>query len=212
MRALALLALLALPSPAIPQSVPDDTLTLATGRYAEMHMLLEKTIFKVDVLTMRLRFDTVTASRLATLVGDRALTRSLADSVARVALRTEDSWAVLEFVRGASLDQFLGGVRKDMRKAVDAGIISEADFRMIFRGMPRWYAFLADRRIREGDRMFYRLTADALRTVYLGMEGEILLDQTDVGRERPLAVLGSWFAPGSSFRKKLIESLFAASD
>ncbi len=69
------------------------------------------------------------------------------------------------------------------------------------------YAFLADRRIQPGDRMFYRISGDTLRTVFQSGGGEILLDQVDVGPERRLSVLGGYFAPDSDFRDKLVRSL-----
>jgi hypothetical protein len=79
---------------------------------------------------------------------------------------------------------------------------------MISEGIPRWFAFLKERRILNGDQIHYRVRGDTLRTVYLSVDGERALDQTDVGAERRLAVLGSYLAPESSFRKGLIKSLF----
>ena len=55
--------------------------------------------------------------------------------------------------------------------------------------------------------MYYRIHNDSLRTVYLDSDGGTLLDQVDVGPERRLSVLGGYFAPGSVFRDKLIDSL-----
>ncbi|HSM08267.1 MAG TPA: hypothetical protein VLA33_04535, partial [Gemmatimonadota bacterium] len=67
-----------------------------------------------------------------------------------------------------------------------------------------------ERGIRSGDRMLQRVRGDTLRTVYEGADGEVLLDQVDVGPERRLAVLGGYFAPGSDFRQGLVESVLAA--
>lgn len=192
------------------QSVPADTLDLAAGSFAEMHMLLQKTIFQVDVLTVRLRFDDEVAARLEALAKGRGLTASVADSIARVALEARDAWAVIEYVRDVKLDQFLGGLRDNMRRAAQAGIIGEQDYEVISAELHLWYAPLEERKVLSGDRIYYRIRGDTVRTVYQGVDGEILLDHTEVGPERRLAVMGGYFAPKSSFRKKLIESLFAS--
>lgn len=191
------------------QSLPADTLGLATGPFAEMHMLLEKTIFQVDVLTLRVRFDALTALDLEALAAGRRPSDALIDSLAAVAVAAQNVWARITFLRDVSLGQFLGGVREDMRRAVRAEILTSEEYDRISQGLPLWYAFLERRKIRRGDRMYYRIRGDTLRTVYESLDGEVLLDQVDIGPERRRSVLGSWFAPKSSFREKLLASLFA---
>jgi hypothetical protein len=222
LRAIAILALglsvspgLVAPTTAAGQEVevvPIDTASLADGPYARVCTLLERTIFKVDVLTLRIRFGEETARRLAELASGEEYSDALADSVARVAVRARDAYAEIEFVRGVSLGQFVDGVRDDLGKAREAGIIDSADYRMISEGLPRWFDFLSERGIREGDRILYRIRGDTLRTVFHAEDGAFMLDQTDVGPERRLAVLGSYFAPGSSFREGLVRSLFTRRD
>lgn len=193
------------------QSVPVDTAGLGDGPRSRMHMLLERTIFRVDVLTLDLRFGSEAAARLEGLLaagpdgpGDRA--DGLADSVAAVALDARDVYARIEFRRNLDLKRFLEGIRENLRRAVRSGIVSVEDYRSIAGDLPEWYAPLAGRGIRQGDRMHHRIRGDSLRTVYVGRDGERLLDQVDIGPERRLAVLGGYFAPGSDFRDGLVES------
>ena len=61
--------------------------------------------------------------------------------------------------------------------------------------------------MREGDALLYRVRGDTLHSGYRAVTGELLLQQADVGPERRLAVLGSYFVPGSSFREALLDSL-----
>jgi hypothetical protein len=58
--------------------------------------------------------------------------------------------------------------------------------------------------------MIYGIRGDTLHTVFRVAEGDILLDQVDVGPQRRLAVLGGYFAPKSDFRESLVRSLFRA--
>jgi hypothetical protein len=189
------------------QDSPVDATGLGDGRYARMHMLLEKTIFKVDVLTLDVWLGTEEAARVEALADGNRFSKQLADSVAAVALDSRNAWARIEFKRDVSLDQFLGGIRDNLRRAVDAGIVTPAEYQALVADLPVWYAFLAEGRIRSGDEMFYRVKGDTLRTAYRSAEGDILLDQVDVGPERRLSVLGGYFALKSDFRDKLVESL-----
>lgn len=193
-------------TPAAAQPSPVDTTGLGAG--LRMHTLLEKTIFQVDVLTLDVRLGRDATARLDSLIAGRPYSRALADSVAALALGAHDAWARIVFRRGVSLKQFLGGVRDNLKRAREAGIVSGADYDTISEGLPRWYAFLRERGIHEDDEMFYRIRGDTLRTVFRSADGRILLDQVDVGPERRLSVLGGWFAPGSEFRQGLVKSLF----
>jgi predicted transcriptional regulator len=196
------------PGVAASQSVPADTIDLATGPYSEMRMLLQKTVFKVDVFTLRVRFDPETAARLEALASGRRYDSSIEDSIANVAIHAKNAWAVIEYLRDVDLSQYLDGVRKNMRRAVEAGLLSGEDYDMISSQLPVLYALLRERNIHRGDRIYYRIRGDTVRTFYRGRAGDTLLDHIAIGPERRLAVMGGYFAPMSSFRHHLIESLF----
>lgn len=190
---------------------PVDTASLADGPYARMQMLWEKTFLKVDVLTLEVRVDSETRDRLAALAGGRAFSKRLADSLAAVAIDARDAFIRIRFERHVRLDQFLSGVDDNLRKARDAGIIDAAAYDTIAAGLPRWFGFLSERGIADGDRILYRIRGDTLRTIFVSVRDEVLLDQTDIGAERRLAVLGSYFVRGSDFRDGLLRSLFRRS-
>ncbi len=195
-------------SAASPALAPVDTASLGHGPYSRMMTLLEKTIFKVDVLTLEIRLGVEDTRRIESLAAGREYSKPLADSIAQVAIHSQDAWAHIEFVREASLEQFLDGIDDNLKKARDAGIIDGATYTMISEGLPRWFGFLAERRVQKGDRIVYRITGDQLRTQYWGADGARVLEQVDEGPERRLAVLGSYFVRGSEFREGLIKSLF----
>jgi hypothetical protein len=170
--------------------------------YAYMETLLEKTIFQVDVLTLQVWVGGEVAAPLRALEGKGA-SDAVRDSVARLAVHARDAWARITFERGVSLGQFVGGIEGNMRRAVEADLLSEATAQMILDSIPLWFSVLEDRGIEEGDRLLYRVSGDTLRTRFMTRSGEILVDQMDIGPERRLSVFGSYFAPGSEFRKGL---------
>lgn len=189
------------------EEADPDTASLASGRYAEMCMLLEKTLFQVNVLTVGMRFGPETALRLRALARAPEPSGSLEDSIASAALEARDAFVRIEFLRGVGLDRFIEETRKNLRRARDAGIISEDAFRRISASLPEWYAFLEERGIRDGDEIRYRIRGDTLRSVYRFRDGAVPLDLVETGRHRRLAVLGSYLAPGSEFRRPLVRSL-----
>ena len=186
----------------------QDTGPFGDGRHAVMEMLLEKTIFKVDVLRLELRVDTATARRLESLVQSASRSDEVEDSVALAVVAAPHVLARITFERNISLKQFLDAAEDDLHRAVDTGWLSEEDFLDINGWMPRWYSFLAEDGIRDGDAITYRLSGDTVHTVYRRIAGDIPFDEILVGRKHRYGVLGPYFAPKTSFRKKLIRSLF----
>lgn len=197
-----------LPAQAAPDAIDTN---LGAGPNATMGMLLEKSIFQVDVLQLEVRLGPEATMRLDSLIAASgsasASPEVLGDSVAAIALGARDALTSLEFLRAVGLDRFLDGIRDNLRRAEEGGLITPDEFEGISNALPAWYDFLRGRGIRSGDRMLQRVRGDSLRTVYISAAGDTLLDQADVGSHRRLAVLGGYFAPGSDFREGLVESL-----
>ena len=189
------------------QTARFDTVSVGLGPRARACMLLERTIFQVDVLTVDLRLGSGTADEIRRLVEAGAAR----DSIATAAIRSQDAWARIRFVRNVGMNQFLDGVRADLARVVEAGLIDRETFDSISRNLPRWYSFLEDRGVRDGDELLYRVRGDTLHSGYRTPSDEWLLRQTDVGQERRLAVLGSYLVEGSSFREGLLDSLVSES-
>lgn len=174
-----------------------------------MRMLLEKTIFNVDVLWLTVDIRGERAGRLRALTRDLAddgrLRGAVADSAAWSAVGATCADARLDFVRDISRRQLLQAIRQSTEAAWKAGMIDDETYRFVERGIPTWYPFLEERGVREGDAMTYRIRGDTLHIGYRAADGEVLLEQTDVGTAR--SVLAGYFAPGSDFREGLLRSL-----
>lgn len=187
-------------------SCPPDAPDLRLG------MLLEKTIFHIDVLRLSVDLRGRPAVRLSDLVADGNLTDAERDSIAPIAASTTCGTATLDFVRDVSLDRFLDAIRASSRAAWRAGLIDDGTYRVIDTSLPDWYRFLDGRGVEDGDRMQYEMRGDTLRIRYLTGDGAVLLDRTDVGAGQRRAVLAGYFAPGSDFRDRLIRSLLDTAD
>lgn len=201
--AVALAVLLGAATPARAQGSGFDASSLGEGPYARACTLLERTIFRVDVLTLDLRFGPETAERIRRLAREGASR----DSVAEAAMRSRNAFARMQFQRDVGMDRFLDGIRADLRRTVRAGVIDQETYDGISTSLPRWYGFLEERGVREGDEILYWIRGDTLHSGYRSVTGDWLLEQTDVGPERRLSVLGSYLVEGSSLREGLLDSL-----
>jgi hypothetical protein len=192
---------------AVPSAPDLQEDRLATGPYSRMHMLLEKTVFAVDVLTVEVRVDSATQGRLRTLAQQHGGSDALMGRLAEAAVHADEVFIRLEFKRDVSLNRWVAAVRESLDKARHAEIIDESTFRHVSDNLPVWFHGIAERGFRYGDQILYRGYPDRLRTVLVTAEGKVLLDQSDAGTAPRLALLGGYFAPGTDFREPLIRSL-----
>lgn len=186
-----------------------DGVSLGQGRFAKMSMLYEKTFLRVDVLKLEIHFGPDEARQIEGLVAGTTLTPSVANSVAGIALQAQNARIHIEFVRNLSKSRFLKEARETTGRVLKAGLIQKQFYDQICSQLPVWYSFMNDRGVMKGDELFHLIKGDQLRSVYRGADGKVLMDLTQEGKDRRLAVLGSYLVQDSEFRQGLIESLFA---
>lgn len=210
---LALVVVPGFPEPA-PQAQsrepPVDTSGLAPSPYATMETLYERTIFRLDVLRLVVRFGPETAEGLDRVVRGRPYSEALADSVTALALESRDALVVTRFLRDVGLDRWMEGILENLDRARAAGLLElgeeELDERMAV--LRERYAPLAERGLRDGDAVWYRVRGDTLEVAVEARDGTLLLTDRPVGSSHRRSVLGGYLAPGSGFREGLIRSLF----
>jgi hypothetical protein len=173
-----------------------------------MHALLEKTLLKIDVLRLDIRFDERTRDELAALLSGKSYSARLARRIVPVVMGAEGGVVQMQFKRDVTLEQWLGEVRKNLSRARKAGLIDSRSYRHVSSNLRRWFTVNERRGFKNGDRLIYAIRRSSLRTVLISNEGSILLDQTDKGSAPRRALLAGLLAPGSSFREELIRSLF----
>jgi len=172
-----------------------------------MHMLLEKTILAVDVAKIEVRVDPKTEKNFERIKRGKAYSPALEKKLARAMFAAKFAVFELKLVRDITLDQYITGVRESLVEARDAGLISEALRKRVSAGLPKWFRAAKERGLRKGDRVLYKITPSQLRTVVVTREGHVSVDRTDAGADKRMILLGSYFAPGSSYRELLLRSL-----
>jgi hypothetical protein len=187
--------------------VPSLSSPELQGKYSAMHMLLEKTVLKVDVLTVDVRLGKSVQARMAEVVAGKKPSPELYANIAKVAIGADDALVQLKFLRDVSLDQWIDVVRENLQQARDAKLISAQLQQKISAGLPKWFGALRERGYLEGDRLLYRVKGDTLRSVVVSAKGDVLVDRTDNGKDEASVVMASYYAPGSDFREPLVHSL-----
>jgi hypothetical protein len=180
---------------------------LGKGAFSKMHMLLEKTVLKVDVATIDVRVDPKTETKLAELSKGKPYSSGLEKELANATLAAEGAVIQLKFVRDVSLDQWIDGVRESLEKAQEAGMIDGGLRAKVSSGLPEWFKALKDSGFHDGDRVLYKITPGQLRTVAVLKDGRVAVDRNDTGTEKTKLVLASYFAPGTDYRELLLRSL-----
>jgi hypothetical protein len=185
-----------------------DSPELGQGPFSSMHMLLQKTVLKINVANIDVRFDKPTQGKLAGLVGGRPYSYDLDAQLAQIAIAAPHAVVQMQFVRDVPLNRWIGVVRDNLELAREAGLIGRDIEQKVSDGIPQWFAPLADRGYKKGDRLLYAVTPDTLRTVVLSEGGQLLLDLTEREAGSRRVVLASYFAPRSDTRESLIRSLW----
>lgn len=193
-------------------AAPVSAEGLGRGPYARLHAFLEKTFLAIDVVSLEIRVDQATADKLEGAVKGRKHTPALERSIVSTVLGTSGAYSALKFLRGFSRDAFIEGVRVDVGRAYKGKLIDREEYLRIYRGMPEWFAFLGDRGIEKGDRLYHRGTRADLRTVFVDNGGRTRLDTKEPGPKPTRSLLASYLAPGGELRGPLVQSLFDQPD
>ena len=181
---------------------------LGSGQYSSMRMLLEKTLLKVDVLTVHVQVDSDTQARLKEIAEGKKYTKALGDQAADIAIKSEDAKVVLKFKRSVPMGMWLDGVVENLDQAAASGLITKATRNKVAAGMKKAFAKISDRSYEENDKVIYRVKPGALEVKVVTAEGKEILKFVDRDKDAPGVVLASYFAPKSDFRIPLLRSLF----
>jgi hypothetical protein len=190
-----------------PPSVDDPE--LARGPYAAMHMLFTKTILGIKVATVDMRVDRPTQAHLAEVARNQGYSPDIAPQLALASFNAGRAVVQMQFLRDIPFKRWLGVVRDSVAEARKAGLITRDVEQRVSELLPQWFAPVADRGYKKGDRLIYAVRPDALRSVVVSPEGQTLVDRTEAGPDGRRVVLGSYFASGSEFREPMLRSLFA---
>lgn len=188
----------------------EEAATLATGAFSTLHMKLEKTVLRIDVLRIEIRVDERTRARLQELVERQQPSADRADQIAAAVIAARSARATMTFERDVSFARFSAAVRSDLGRAVSAQLIDDATRDAIATGLPTRFAIIRSRGFKRGDRLVYRLSTRGVDTRLANKSGTMLLARTDLGSELSRALLASFLAPRAEFRSGLIRSLFDA--
>ena len=102
-----------------------DSPEWARGRHSSMHMLLEKTVLKVDVLTVDVRVGKDVHRRFIEVIGkNKQYSEQLGERLAAVALGADDALVQVRYLRKITFGQWMEGVLENLERAEAAKLIT----------------------------------------------------------------------------------------
>jgi len=207
MKMLWFLILLILDSGAPPQ---EPELLERSGMVENPHlqMLFEATLFQLDVAEVEAFLSTKTAVRLLPLLSERSPNREKSIRAAGILMEADSVVFRLRFLRDLSRDRLLNRTRDNLFTAVDAGEWTREEFDRVWPSVEAGFSPLTERGVRKGDTLYYVVLGDTVECLVYGSDGALILRFLQSGTERARGTRAAFFAPGSDFREKLIESLF----
>jgi hypothetical protein len=174
-----------------------------------MHMLLEKTLLNVDVLTVDIRVGKNVHRRFIDIIGkNKRYTEKLGAELAAITLEADEALVQVRYLRNVSFRQWLEGVGENLDRAEAAKLITRDVKRRVKERLPVIFAALKERGYERGDRLLYRLRPNSVRMVVVSEKGTIYVDHIDAERDAPRVVIASYLAPRGDFREPLLRSLF----
>jgi hypothetical protein len=145
--------------------------------HAAMAYLFEVTFMKIDVAVVEVRVPAHTAAQLSALAAEGKRTDDRRDRAADLLDQADTIAYRLTFKRDSDLGRFFKGMLGNMERAVEGGEITAAEYARVDREYRALMQPHADRGARKGDRLLYRLDGDGGRLIYVGVEGEVMLDE-----------------------------------
>ena len=173
------------------------------GCCSRFDFVLERTLLRVDVLHFKLTVDEQTGTRVRELLQGLLDGPELERAVTAVYMDARHADIELAFLRSIEMDQFLNGREETLEELVKGGYVDDETAERTARYNEQRFAFLADAGIRAGDRLTYSLRADSIRTRYTSESGAVLLNDVRVGPTPRAVLLGSFFAPGTTFHEPI---------
>ena len=181
---------------------------LGDSKYSRPAYKFEVTFMKIDVADIEARLTPSTASELESLVQEGKADRNRIDRAASILQEAETSAYRFTFLRDGGTGRFLDGTRSNLDSARKDRIISESEYLSIWNVYQEIMRPIKDRGSFRGDQLLYRIEQSSVRIIYVGKDGDVLVDSIQSGEDWSRGFKGLFTSKDSAFRKNLIRSLW----
>ncbi len=181
---------------------------LGNTEYSRPAFKFEVSFLKIDVADIEARLNPATASELESVVQEGKADRNRIDRAASILQAAETSAYRFTFLRDGGTDRFLDGTRSNLDSARKDRIINESEYLSIWNVYQAIMRPIKDRGSFRGDQLLYRIGQSSVRIIYVGKDGDVLVDSIQSGEDWARGFKGSFTSRDSAFRKNLIRSLW----
>ena len=181
---------------------------LGETKYGNPAFKFEVTFMKIDVADIEARLTPSTASELESVVQEGKADRNRIDRAAAIMLEAETSAYRFTFLRDGGTGRFLDGIRSNLDSARKDRIISSSEYLSLWNEYQEIMRPIKKRGSFKGDQLLYRIGKSSVRIIYLGKDGDVLVDSIQSEEAWARGFKGSFTSRDSAFRKNLISSLW----
>jgi len=181
---------------------------LGETKYGNPGFKFEVTFMKIDVADIEARLTPATAAELESVVLEGKPNRTRVDKAAAILQESEISAYRFIFLRDGGTGRFMDGTRSNLDSARKDRIISEPEYLSIWNVYQEIMRPVSERGSYKGDQLLYRIDKGGVRIIYLGKDGDVLVDSIQSGEEWSRGFKGLFTSRDSAFRKNLIRSLW----
>ena len=194
--------------PGVTQAITPSDLTenLGTTDSSHLSMRFEVTFMKIDVADVD-AFLTPDDAAAIKAIPATTTGRDRREQIRDILLAAQSCVMRMTFLRDASWDRILKGIRKNLEAAAKERIITTEEFEMIWSQFQSDFHAMQARGVRKGDALYYRVDPEGVRCIFFGDDGTTLASVERTGDAHIRGTRGAFFGPKSRFSRKLIESL-----
>jgi hypothetical protein len=166
------------------------------------------TFLKIEVADIDARLAPQESAQLAALVAEGKADKERIKQAAKTLLEADTIAFRFVFLREGGIDRFMNGTNKSLEAARKAKVISPDEYEVMWAEYQATFEVIDERGFLEGDQLIYRVENDAVRVIYLGIDGDVLVDTIHSDNGWARGIKGSFLADKVKFQKDLVGSLW----
>jgi hypothetical protein len=176
------------------------------GRQAKLRFFFEVTFMKIDIAWIEAYLDPAAASTVERTVATGDYSKGRARALEMALLEGDPMLLRMELARSGGAGRFIGATRDNLEAAVECGAMGQETFDEMWPVVEELLDPVDERGMQTGDAIHYRIDGPAVRIVYLGPAGEVIVDGTYESVDAARGFVGSFMCRETAFSKDLIRS------
>jgi hypothetical protein len=163
--------------------------------------LFEVSFMKIDIAVVEAMLSQDAANEMNALADQK----ERVDQAAQLLFDTETIAFGMTFQRDGGIGKFIKGIQVNLERAMKVGLITAEQHALVRDEFNALMEPHDERGAHKGDRLLFRIDPQSVRTIFLGVDDDLLVDSTSENEAWVRGIKGVFLGKDSKLRKKLIE-------